>query len=614
MSNFANVYVGHNANDGTGDPLRVAFQKIDQNFANIANGTATITIASPVYSVAGRRGNIILSVNDVVGAASIAYVNSLSYGGGGGAGATGATGVGITGATGIQGVTGSNGATGVQGATGATGPTGATGIGTTGSTGPQGTTGPTGATGPQGNPGTSVTIVGATGAGSDLPPSYGGSVGDGYITNDGHLWVWTGSTWHNVGEIRGPQGATGLTGSTGPQGPAGATGIGASGSTGPQGATGIQGATGLTGDVAGYNGTFQTGNVSLYQNLTTTSASRTYYPGFYDKLSGNSATYTNATLHYTPSNGTLYATTFNGSGVFNSLTMLGNLVLDHGTISKDTTSGTLIITGQGGAAIGGNINIAGQIFVGTGASDVGLSNALLVARGSSQSGSGAEYTQFALLNSTDTGSTDFAAYPNNISADQEHGWVDMGIAGSAFNDPLYTITQPNDSYLFGSGVDNTVGGNLVISTDYSGSYNDIVIGVGSFQANAEVARFHGNVDTGGYLELQVPVKTDNYQFANGVNILDTVSSRTGVVTSSSTAPLYPSVGDLWYDTVGGRMYVYYDSTWVDSNPEGNVLTVVPTPAHNNSTGSIGQIAYDSSYIYICVATNTWVRSALASTW
>jgi hypothetical protein len=38
------------------------------------------------------------------------------------------------------------------------------------------------------------------------------------------------------------------------------------------------------------------------------------------------------------------------------------------------------------------------------------------------------------------------------------------------------------------------------------------------------------------------------------------------VTQSDTAPSDPSAGDLWYDTVGGRMYVYYDSTWVDANP------------------------------------------------
>jgi hypothetical protein len=35
---FGNVNIGTTAGDGTGDPLRLAFTKINQNFANIAIG------------------------------------------------------------------------------------------------------------------------------------------------------------------------------------------------------------------------------------------------------------------------------------------------------------------------------------------------------------------------------------------------------------------------------------------------------------------------------------------------------------------------------------------------------------------------------------------------
>ena len=37
------------------------------------------------------------------------------------------------------------------------------------------------------------------------------------------------------------------------------------------------------------------------------------------------------------------------------------------------------------------------------------------------------------------------------------------------------------------------------------------------------------------------------------------------------------------------------------------------PASANSTGTTGTIAYDSNYIYICTATNTWKRASL-TTW
>lgn len=38
------------------------------------------------------------------------------------------------------------------------------------------------------------------------------------------------------------------------------------------------------------------------------------------------------------------------------------------------------------------------------------------------------------------------------------------------------------------------------------------------------------------------------------------------LTASTTPPSTPVTGDLWYDTVGGRTYVYFDNTWVDTNP------------------------------------------------
>jgi len=38
------------------------------------------------------------------------------------------------------------------------------------------------------------------------------------------------------------------------------------------------------------------------------------------------------------------------------------------------------------------------------------------------------------------------------------------------------------------------------------------------------------------------------------------------------------------------------------------------PATKTSTGTTSQVAYDSNYFYMCVATNKWVRIALATNW
>ena len=70
---LANINVGAAANNGLGDPLRNAFETINQNFANIL---ANSTQVAGVVSVAGKTGTVILGASDVAGVASVAYVNS----------------------------------------------------------------------------------------------------------------------------------------------------------------------------------------------------------------------------------------------------------------------------------------------------------------------------------------------------------------------------------------------------------------------------------------------------------------------------------------------------------------------------------------------------------
>ena len=46
---------------------------------------------------------------------------------------------------------------------------------------------------------------------------------------------------------------------------------------------------------------------------------------------------------------------------------------------------------------------------------------------------------------------------------------------------------------------------------------------------------------------------------------------------------------------------------------GITISNVAAPTGNSSaTGSVGQIAWDSGNIYVCVAPNTWKRAALSS--
>ena len=62
---LSNVNIGTGPSAGDGDPLRTAFTIINNNFQTIENNVNALT--NSVTSVAGRTGNVILTVNDIVG-------------------------------------------------------------------------------------------------------------------------------------------------------------------------------------------------------------------------------------------------------------------------------------------------------------------------------------------------------------------------------------------------------------------------------------------------------------------------------------------------------------------------------------------------------------------
>ena len=172
------INTGSSANAGNGDSIRSAFTKVNSNFAAITTliGTTASSIAEQTTATAVS----LLVHNNHVGitasytGSQIVLVSSTATGGGG-----------------VQGTQGVQGAQGVQG-----------------SLGNQGLTGP------------SVVISGTYETASLLPES--AEDGTGYLIADtGHLWVYGGGVWTDVGEIQGPQGPQGA----GFQGVQGAQGL-----------------------------------------------------------------------------------------------------------------------------------------------------------------------------------------------------------------------------------------------------------------------------------------------------------------------------------------------------------------------------------------------------
>lgn len=71
---LSNVNIGTGPSIGDGDPLRSAFATINNNFQIVTNNVNALT--NSVTSVAGRTGNVILTVNDIVGFNQTNYPNA----------------------------------------------------------------------------------------------------------------------------------------------------------------------------------------------------------------------------------------------------------------------------------------------------------------------------------------------------------------------------------------------------------------------------------------------------------------------------------------------------------------------------------------------------------
>lgn len=112
----------------------------------------------------------------------------------------------------------------------------------------RGEKGDKGEPGVKGETGAALAIKGTKNSTADLPKT--GQAGDAYMIG-GDLYVWSDTTWTNVGRVKGEVGQTGPQGPTGPRGPQGPTGAkgekGDQGEQGPRGFTGEQGANGIQG-------------------------------------------------------------------------------------------------------------------------------------------------------------------------------------------------------------------------------------------------------------------------------------------------------------------------------------------------------------------------------
>lgn len=87
-----------------------------------------------------------------------------------------------------------------------------------------------------------------------------------------------------------------------------------------------------------------------------------------------------------------------------------------------------------------------------------------------------------------------------------------------------------------------------------------------------------------------------------------------VIGQDANTGIYAPASDQWAITVGGTQAILCTTSIpLKANGDSVCIATAKTPANASDTGTTGQICWDTNYLYVCVATNTWKRSAI-STW
>jgi hypothetical protein len=174
---------------------------------------------------------------------------------------------------------------------------------------------------------------------------------------------------------------------------------------------------------------------------------------------------------------------------------------------------------------------------------------------------------------------------------------------------------------FGSNTISTTGnitaGNVTATSLNNGTGNVRIINGNlyfSLNSTANTVRFTSTegIVTGGNISGGI-IKTDNWFYTDG----------TSLVPGSNTHVLYNNNGKTGANpnltftgtvlTVTGNVVATRVTTdnLTTTRMVANVTDTVPATA--TDTGNRGEIRFDSNYMYVCIATNTWKRFAL-STW
>jgi hypothetical protein len=151
-------------------------------------------------------------------------------------------------------------------------------------------------------------------------------------------------------------------------------------------------------------------------------------------------------------------------------------------------------------------------------------------------------------------------------------------------------------------------------------------------------RFSASPVAFGYLDVEVNSSINpGAQYFNVTNSVNRIWTGTAWQNSSGGSAYNPTSVTITGGTINTKNVTFFDptssiqtqlntkqasGTYVTPTTLNNgtlpvtattLAAALATPASSSATGVVGTVAWDSGFIYVCVATNTWVRVATA-TW
>ena len=152
-----------------------------------------------------------------------------------------------------------------------------------------------------------------------------------------------------------------------------------------------------------------------------------------------------------------------------------------------------------------------------------------------------------------------------------------------------------------------VGGNLtasgqITSTGANISFADNLIELGVNNTDLEDIGFYGQIGDGaggsnGFAGVAYDISKDKF-----------------VMFKDATEPTTTISGGATYADVEVGGVTASSGNFSGSLAGKLQIQSVTAPANASSTGTAGQIAYDSNYFYVCIATNSWKRVAINDGW